>query len=268
MKTDANDILRARGADGLREAIEAMPAEPVVTTANPTRSNGADSPDGPLPKLVPIDLCGAVLPRGWTVDFGWIPKRKVTLVQGDGGNGKSPLVQQLQSSCAAGVLWLGLPVEQCASIGIYTEDEEQDLLERQAAIDAAYSVKCASTGKMHLFPRVDQDNEMVVFDRSGKPTLTPFYHQVREAALDYHVGLVTLDVAVDLFGGDEIRRRDVRAFLRPLGHLARRIDGAVVLTSHVSVAGMNSDGGHSGSTDWSNAVRSRTLPEPSQDRNR
>jgi hypothetical protein len=40
----------------------------------------------------------------------------------------------------------------------------------------------------------------------------------------------------------------------------------VLLTSHVSQAGIRSDGGHSGSTDWSNAVRTRLyLNRPKSD---
>jgi RecA-family ATPase len=223
------------------------------------RARGEPAPEEPLPKLAPIRFVKdeVIPPRKWTVHDGWIPTRKTTLMQGDGGDGKTPLMQQLQSSCATGLPWIGLRVEECVSIGFYTEDEEQDLKERQAAIDAAYGQHCASTCKMHLFPRADEENELVVFDRLGKPTLTGFYWQVHEAALDLRARLVVLDVAVDLFGGDEINRRNVRAFMRPLNALARKIDGAVALTSHLSQAGIKSYGGHSGSTDWSNASRSR-----------
>jgi RecA-family ATPase len=66
-----------------------------------------------------------------------------------------------------------------------------------------------------------------------------------------------LDVSVDLYGGDEISRRQVRAFIRPLNKLARETDGAVLLTGQLSQAGIKSEGGHSASTDWSNASRSR-----------
>lgn len=220
---------------------------------------GARPMHKPLPKLIPLRFVeGEILqPRRWIVPNGWIPARKVTLLQGDGGDGKSTLMQQLQSSCATALAWIGLPVEQCASVGFYTEEEDRDLKERQALIDAACGQHCASTGNLHLFPRADEDNELVVFDRAAKPTITPFYHQIREAALDLHARLVVLDVAVDLFGGDEINRRNVRAFIRPLGKLAREIDGSVTLTGHMSQAGIRSGGGHSASTDWSNAGRSR-----------
>jgi RecA-family ATPase len=226
------------------------------------RSNGQEAGGkgkSTFPKLTPIRFIeGEILPpRKWIVPDGWMPARKVKLIQGDGGDGKSTLLQQLQSSCATALPWIGLRVEECASVGFYTEEEEIDLKERQAWIDTAYGQHCASTGNLHLFPRADEENELVVFDRDGKPELTRFYHQVRQTVLDLRARLLVLDVAVDLFGGDEIRRREVRAFMRPLNKLAREIDGAVALTSHISQAGIRSDGGHSASTDWSNAGRSR-----------
>jgi AAA domain/Bifunctional DNA primase/polymerase, N-terminal len=230
----------------------------------------AASSNNQLEKLTPIRFVrGEVLPpREWIAYDGWIPTRKVTLLQGDGGEGKTPLVHQLQASCATALPWLGLRVEECASIGFYSEDEEQDIKERQAAIDASYGCACVETGNMHLFPRVGEDNELVVFDRNRRPSVTKFYRQVCEAAYDYHARLVVLDVAVDLFGGNEISRVEVRAFFRPLFLLARNINGAVVMTSHVSQAGIRSDGGHSGSTDWSNAARTRLyLSRPKDDDN-
>lgn len=226
----------------------------------------ADQPQE-LPKLVPIRFIkGAPIPElGWTVS-GWVPTEEVTLIQGDGGLGKSTIVQQLQTSCAVGLPWLGQLVEPCSSVGFYTEDRQRHLEIRQAAINRAYGIDHDQTTAMALFPRRGEDNELVVFDRAGKPTITPFYRQIQAAAHDYHAGLVVLDVAVDLFGGDEIKRRQVRAFIRSLNNLADEINGSVVLTGHVSSAGLQSDGGHSGSTDWSNGVRSRLYLSRSKDK--
>ncbi len=230
-------------------------------TAWDEKSIGA--PEGksqPIPKLSPIHFVqGEVLPpRGWIVHDGWLPNRKVALLQGDGGDGKTPLMQQLQSSCATALPWIGLRVEECVSVGFYTEDEEQDIKERQEAIDRAYNQHCPSANtSMYLFPRCGEDNELVVFDRAGRASETTFYRQVRETVLDVHARLLVLDVAVDLYGGDEINRRQVRAFMHRLGALAREMDGSVALTGHLSQAGIRSDGGHSGSTDWSNASRVR-----------
>ena len=236
------------------ETFTSTPYRPAETFAESAKGNGADEP---LPKLVPIRFVkGEVIPPREWIALHWIPKGTVTLVQGNGGDGKTPLMQQLQSSCAAALPWIGLNVEECASVGFYTEDKERDLKERQVAINAAFCLT-ETPSNMHLFPRLGLENELIEFDRAGNPKLTKFYHQVHEAAFDYHAGLIVLDVLVDLFGGDEIRRRQVRAFMRPLLGLAADLDAAVVITSHVSQAGIQSGGGHSGSTDWSNAARSR-----------
>ena len=63
-------------------------------------------------------------------------------------------------------------------------------------------------------------------------------------------------------------RRQVRSFMRAIANLGRMIDGPVIVTGHVSQSGIQSDGGHSGSTDWSNAARSRaylSAPKPEGD---
>ena len=66
-----------------------------------------------------------------------------------------------------------------------------------------------------------------------------------------------LDASTNFFGGDEIHRRQVNAYLRLLHRLALAIDGAVVLLAHPSLAGIASGSGLSGSTHWNNGVRSR-----------
>jgi len=272
--TESPDDFLARNTHKLQPA-ELTEREAQTTT----KGNGEDytetkgksaGTEEPLPKLVPVrfDKDEVLKPREWIVPDGWIPTRKTTLIQGNGGDGKTPLVQQLQASCATGLAWLGLRVTECVSTGFYTEDEDQDLKERQALIDVAYAQDCLDTGNMHLFSRADEENELVVFDKARRPTPTKFYRQVCEAAMDLCARLVVLDVAVDLFGGNEIVRQEVRAFMRLLNRLARQIDGAVVLTTHVSQAGIKSEGGHSGSTDWSNAARSRLYlnrPKPEGD---
>ncbi len=251
-----------------RNTRKLPPAEPAEGEAEPAKGNSKDyaetkgksaGAEEPLPKLVPLrfDKDEVLKPREWIVHDGWIPTRKTTLIQGNGGDGKTPIAQQLQASCATGLAWLGLRVTECVSVGFYTEDEERDLKERQALIDIAYAQDCVSTGSMHLFSRADEESELVVFDKARRPAPTKFYQQVCETTLDLHARLVVLDVAVDLFGGNEIMRQEVRAFMRLLNRMARQADGAVVLTAHVSMAGIKSEGGHSGSTDWSNAARSR-----------
>jgi hypothetical protein len=80
---------------------------------------------------------------------------------------------------------------------------------------------------------------------------------VIEATLDYRAELIMLDVAADLYGGNEIVRAEVRAFIRALNAMIEQTGGTIVFTGHVSQSGIKTEGGHSASTDWSNGVRTR-----------
>jgi RecA-family ATPase len=221
----------------------------------------------------------AIEPLEWLVP-DWIPKRRVTIFQGDGGLGKSTVLQQLQTSVATGCAWLGLAVIRTgASIGVYSEEEDRDLRRRQVLIDHAYAQQdrdhyplmkwypLQSRPLNKDFFTADQSSALFTIE-NGKPTLTGLFWKLHKAAYKLKVELVTLDVAVDLFDADEIRRREVRAFLRALSALARELNCAVVLSAHVSQAALRNDGGHSGSTDWSNGPRSRlylSLPQSDDD---
>ena len=140
------------------EQIGVREAPPARRTREKQPPNGAEPT--PRPKLEPVftfKLSGKPVPvREWLVR-GWIPRRTVTLIQGDGGLGKTSLFQQLQTSCAIGAPWIGLHVEQCVSIGVYTEDEQRDLEIRQAAINAAYGCDYTQTSGMIWFPRASLD---------------------------------------------------------------------------------------------------------------
>jgi RecA-family ATPase len=74
---------------------------------------------------------------------------------------------------------------------------------------------------------------------------------------EFRPGLLILDTSADVFGGDEINRRQVRTFVSLLRRMAMDYDMAVLLLSHPSVAGMQTGTGLSGSTAWNNSVRSR-----------
>jgi RecA-family ATPase len=74
---------------------------------------------------------------------------------------------------------------------------------------------------------------------------------------DWQPGLVVRDTAADLYGGDEIKRSQVRHFIGMLRATSIKHDCAVLLLAHPSVAGMKDGTGYSGSTAWNNSVRSR-----------
>jgi RecA-family ATPase len=74
---------------------------------------------------------------------------------------------------------------------------------------------------------------------------------------DFRPGLVVLDVLADMFAGDENSRPQAREFVGLLKRLARNETCGFLLLAHPSLTGMSSGTGTSGSTAWSNSVRSR-----------
>ncbi|MBK6294573.1 MAG: AAA family ATPase [Rhodoferax sp.] len=96
----------------------------------------------------------------------------------------------------------------------------------------------------------------------GAGEKTPTYHELRRLVQLEGVGLVVVDNASDAYGGDEIQRRQVRAFMRALVEVARLTNCAVMLLAHVDKAtsrNKRAEGGegYSGSTAWHNSARSR-----------
>jgi AAA domain len=215
--------------------------------------------DEPPPRIIcPTIFKGEIPPQRRWIAHHWIPYGVVTGLYGDGGVGKSLLAQQLQAGTALGSAWLGLPIDEVASLGVYCEDDESELWRRQCNINTDYGVDHDVLGAMHWMPRHGEDNLLITFNRNGVGELTRFHRHVVEAARDLEAKLVIIDTASDTFGGSENDRNHVRQYVqRALGQIALKIDGAVVCCAHPSRAGLNSGEGDSGSTGWSNAFRSR-----------
>ena len=75
-----------------------------------------------------------------------------------------------------------------------------------------------------------------------------------------------MDALHDFFAGNENARPQARQFIHALSSIAAEIDGAVLLTAHPSLSGLGTGSGMSGSTAWSNSVRSRLyLTRPKDD---
>lgn len=207
-------------------------------------------------------------PREWIVD-GLIPRRNVTLLSGDGGLGKSLLAQMLLTACAGGKPWLNFSTTPCNVLGIFCEDEPDELQRRQADILAHYGLDMADLAeqdRLGLSSRVGEDNIIARYEKwTNEQNVTPLYEQIRKSALDRGAQLVVLDTLTDLYGGDEISRPQARQFVNLLRRLSVEIDGAVLLTSHVSNEGLKTGSGLSGSTAWRNTVRSHLyLTRPKQ----
>jgi putative DNA primase/helicase len=204
----------------------------------------------PKPRIVcPTIFIGKTPPPRFWVAEDWVPYGVVTGLYGDGGVGKSLIAQQLQTGTALGSTWLGLPVDGVASLGVYCEDDENELWRRQCDLNESYGVDHDALGSMHWMPRLGENNLLMTFARNGVGELTTFHRHVTEAVLDLRARLVVIDTAADTFGGNENDRNHVRQFVqRALGQIALKIRGAVICCAHPSRAGLSTGVGDSGST--------------------
>ena len=230
--------------------------------------------DGALVLVEPARFEGMLVPeRRWLVR-DWIPFGYVTALYGDGGTGKILLAQMLATATAIRQPWLDLETAGCGaaairSLAVLCEDDLDELHRRQENINRLYGCRFGELEQVRWLPRLGYDNLLMTFDRNGRGVLTPFFEQVRQAALEFQAQLLIVDTAADTFGGNEIIRSQVRQFIQAaLGRLARELNGAVLLCAHPSVAGLTSGTGTGGSTGWSNTVRSRLYlerPKPDSD---
>jgi RecA-family ATPase len=192
----------------------------------------------------------------WMVE-GCFLKGTVAMVSGDGGIGKSLLMQQLLTAASIGKNWLGLETKQVKGFGFFCEDDKDELHRRQERINAHYDCEHADVDAIYV-SRVGMENILAEFDRRTDRIIpTPLWDQTEQAILDFGASIIVIDTIADTFGGLEFARVQVRRFVTQLRRLAVRTQGVVIITAHPSVAGMNTGTGLSGSTAWNNSVRSR-----------
>jgi RecA-family ATPase len=203
------------------------------------------------------DLAGKPVPERVSIVPEWVPARQVTLLTGDGGVGKSLIAMQLQIAAASAQQWFGLPVVPCRSLGMYAEDDEDELHYRLVALADLMQVDIATLDRMAWRCAVADNAELIEPDAHGTVQPTDYFRKIEREALAFGARMLIIDAATNFYGADEIQRRQVNSFLRLLRQLALKINGAVILLAHPSLAGMASGSGMSGSTHWNNAVRSR-----------
>jgi len=225
----------------------------------------AESATTPLPSLsvevVPFSaaaLVGEPPAREWLVP-NWLPKGTVTALYGDGGVGKTLLAQQLANCIATGADFMGLAVPKGRALGVFCEDDKDELWRRQHAIERAAGISLrAQVSDLFLWPRVGHDNVLVNFDMTGLAKAGAFLEKLRAHVATMRPHLLILDTAADLFGGNENNRTQVNQFVKHvLGGFVVDFGCTVLLLAHPSMSGLASGSGAGGSTAWNNAVRSR-----------
>ncbi len=223
----------------------------------PLARDGSGSPPLSFKRIInPADWEGLPVPtREWIVP-DLIPHRTVTLLYGDGAAGKSLLTMQLAAARALAREWIGLLPEPGRTLTLSAEDDADEMQRRLEDIRKFYGVRMADLAEMRLIDLVGEDSMLGGLMR-GRIEPTPMYRALDGLMADFQPSLTAIDVLADAFAGDENNRPQAREFVGLLKRLARKHDCAFLLLAHPSLNGMASGSGMSGSTGWSNAVRSR-----------
>lgn len=198
----------------------------------------------------------APAPRDWVIE-GLVPARRLTSFLADGGLGKTTIAVQIAVHVAAGRSLYGLTVSGGPVLGIFCEDEQEELQRRVGAACAAEELDLANLEKLVILSRDGEDNILCTFENE-RMVLTPFYHQLEATVAQCRPRLLILDTLADLFAGNYLSTPHVRQFTKTaLGGLCRRYECTVLLVAHPSSSGMSSGQGDGFSTAWHNSVRSR-----------
>jgi RecA-family ATPase len=188
-----------------------------------------------------------------------IPLEQTALFSGEGGYGKSTILEHLCAAHALGRDWLGSLPEPGPAIFLEAEDGEKPIHRRLASIARLYSVTFQEMidGGLYLVSLFGDDTVLAGATRSGKIEPTSRYAQLVQAAGDIKPKMIGIASSANVFAGSENDRTQTQQFVNLLNRVAMVAHGSVVLISHPSLAGINTDTGLSGTTQWHNAVRAR-----------
>jgi len=242
------------GLDEYKLATRPFPpveAHDVAVTAAPVKIE-------PLVFRAASDFASQSVPvREFVVDE-LIPAKTVTIINGDGGTGKSLLTLQLGVAAATSGYWCGREVSGGRCLFLSAEDDADELHRRLHDITKGLGISLSALDDLHIHSLVGEDAVLALADgKSNKMVPTRLFHMLEVTISQLRPLLIVLDTLADMFGGDEINRAQARQFIGLLRGLCARYGVTIVLLAHPSLSGIASGSGSSGSTAWNNSVRSR-----------
>lgn len=232
-----------------------------------------DEAEKPAPRLKAISVADVFTHPSPPPAFVWqglLPRGTVSLLSAHGGTGKSTLALMLVVAAVVARPLFGVWVEPGAAVFVSLEDGPGIVRHRLAHVCRCWGVDPMELdGRLHIVDGTEYP-ELFTAETRGSGETTRTFAELRTLLQSVGAGLVVVDNASDAFGGDEIQRRQVRAFMRSLVEIARDTDAAVLLLAHVdkstSRARKGEGGeGYSGSTAWHNSARSRLFLSRAED---
>jgi RecA-family ATPase len=267
----AHALVGAPGS-GMEEYVTSLIESATVLTAEdeqPPVPNGPDDYGEPFRPPSPNDQSplALVTPKQWSdvalEEMRWlathrIPASDVTMIAGDGGNGKTTVALQLGVSIACDLGdWLGTTTLSGPVIFFSAEEPEAEMRRRLGRIAQKRGINPDDIEHLH-FHFAEPDKALLGISTSGgtiAPTAT--FHALSRSVMDVRPALLIVDSVAAVFGGNQNDRVQARTFVSMFRRMAREAGTAIVLLDHPSLSGMNSGTGRGGNMDWSNVVRSR-----------
>lgn len=252
---DFNDLYSAEGPQAVTERIEQAERikQPGAVDLESVRLDDLDKADIPDPphivdKLLPVGVASSLA--------------------GHGGTGKTALALYAAVCVATGRPFMDLSAEQAPVLFYSAEDGADVVRYRLKQITERENIHPATLAEtLHVIDATNIDpalfierNERDDFGSTRRGLTTPAFKALTDKAVEVGARLIIIDNASDTFEANENERARVRGFIRALAQMARTVDGAVLLLSHVDKATAkngSSTEGYSGSTAWHNSVRSR-----------
>ncbi len=211
----------------------------------------------------PIELDWRTLPeQPPEPDFvipAWLPNQAVTLLAAHGGTGKSFLSVLIGLCIATGRNpFGGEPVDRRRVLLYSAEDDSRILQGRLRRYMSRLGISTDQLeGWLAVLDATRSDNVLFASGRDGIGRTTERYAWLKDQIAERAVDVLIIDNVSDIFGGNEIARAEVRAFMSAMKGLAP----CTLLLAHVdaasSLAEPGSGKGYSGSTAWNNSARNR-----------
>lgn len=197
---------------------------------------------------------------------GLVADEDVTLLGGHGGAGKSFLALQMACAVALGDEVLFRPTRQCRVLYYSAEDGRKRLTRRLRNIAEMFDYDAKRLKEnlrvvdaSELEPLYGETVEQSRFAKVLGPRAD--FANLQKMVEAFDAQFLIIDGASDTFDGNEIARREVRAFIKLLRRVHQHRKIGVLLNVHIdrsSARGHSTnDDGYAGSAQWHNSCRRR-----------
>lgn len=219
----------------------------------------------PETRLKPVSVFDVLTNPAPPPAFVWadyIPCGVVTLLGAHGGTGKSTMALMLAVCAAVGRPLFDNEVQRCKVLFVSLEDSGSIVRHRLAHICKLWGIDPLVLGNILRIVDGTEFPELFSAEGRGQGELTDSYKELTVIIQAEDIGLAIVDNASDAFAGEEIQRRQVRAFIRALAMAVKPTNAGCLLLAHVDKStskARKAEGGegYSGSTAWHNSARSR-----------